>query len=217
MPWILLRGLSGSLLLSLGALLRQRMPSGTWTAWPWVMSLRHTADRPSLAFAAYLLGALLMTWAWWDLRRGARPALLIFAAVCVVPMVLSPPLLSDDAWSYVANGWLTAHGHNPYAAVPAQVPLPLRQGVDPMYLHSASPYGPVVQGWGAVWGLITSQPVVLLSAFRLLAVLALVALAWSVPRLAVRTGQDPQRATWLVVADQPTVLVTCDSIWRTPS
>jgi hypothetical protein len=119
--------------------------------------------------------------------------------------LLGPPLTLTDIFNYVNYARLGAvHGINPYAALPAEVP------VDPSYPfatwhHLLSPYGPLFT--------LASYPLVALAgvagAFWALklgttaASLACLALTWHIAR---RTGRDPLGAA-LLVGLNPLVLV----------
>ena len=119
--------------------------------------------------------------------------------------LLGPPLTLTDIFNYVNYARLGAvHGINPYAALPAEVP------VDPSFPfatwhHLLSPYGPLFT--------LASYPLVAIAgvvgAFWALklataaASLACLGLTW---RLARRTGRDPLGAV-LLVGLNPLVLV----------
>lgn len=168
-------------------------------------------DHEALGLGVAVAGLVLLTWAWWDLLREARGhdgvrRTRLAAAVWAAPLLVGPPLFSRDGWSYVATGYLTRIGKSPYVWTPSILPEPLRSGVDPHWRHTPSPYGVLPLEWGAAWARLTASPWLLLYAYRLLAVLGLVLLAWAVPRLAARVGRDPGHASALVVAS-PFVLV----------
>ena len=119
--------------------------------------------------------------------------------------LLGPPLTLTDIFNYVNYARLGAlHGINPYAALPAEVP------VDPSYPfatwhHLLSPYGPLFT--------LTSYPLVAIAgvagAFWALklgtvaASLGCLALIWRIARV---TGRDPLGAV-LLVGLNPLVLV----------
>lgn len=99
----------------------------------WALTLadlrRHTIDFAiafGVAFALYALAA------WLVLREEctSRPALLVVAAFALVYhalLIVSPPTLSDDAYRYVWDGRVQAHGFSPYAYPPDAAELrPLR-------------------------------------------------------------------------------------------
>jgi alpha-1,6-mannosyltransferase len=210
---VLSRGVAGSILMAAGGYCYARLPRQTWmdrVAWLWSVraSRHHLTVGLSLAFA----GLLLLTWAWWDLRRLARGDRAGLASVrraamlWALPLLVAPPLFSGDGWSYVATGDLAGRGLSPYAWTPAALPVPLRSGVSPAWLFTPSPYGPLPLAWGGALSHVSHDPWVLLAGYRLAAVLGLVLIAWAVPILAVRAGGDPVAASALAVAS-PFVLV----------
>lgn len=210
--WV--RGALGSLLLTLGGFLTQRrLPE---SAWPLNQTVFRTARTWSLhltvGWSCVVVGLALLTWAWLALAKRAhgRPdgVRLVYqaAAIWSLPLLLAPPLFNVDPWSYVADGYLTAHGHSPYVVTPSTLHGPIVEAVKPRWRHAPAPYGPVTLLWGALFAKFTSMPWVLMLAQRALAVLGLVLLGHATPALARIAGADPVRAAWLVVAS-PFVLI----------
>jgi alpha-1,6-mannosyltransferase len=204
---VLVRGLAGSVLLVVGGLGYVRLARHTWVDHvPLLWEARRSAHHLSLGLAIGAIGLVLLTWAWWDLRRLVRsdPAGLTAvrraAAVWSAPLLFAPPLFSGDGWSYVANGALAARGLSPYLWTPAALPPPLSSGVSPMWLFTPAPYGPLAVAWSGGLAHFIHDPWVLLGWNRLAAVLALALLAWAVPALAQRVGRNPVDAAALVVA-----------------
>jgi hypothetical protein len=205
--WVVGRGVLGSLLLTLGGLCYVRISRPSWVSRnPFWRTIRHSPQHLHLGLAVSALGLLLLTWAWLGLRRFAGDELTglrsvrIAVAAWSVPLLIAPPLFSGDGWSYVATGVLTGRGLSPYHWTPILLSAPLRSGVNPRWLFTPTPYGPLALGWGGVASRVTSDPWALLVAYRLLAVLGLVLLFWATPRLATRCGRPAGTATWLVLA-----------------
>jgi hypothetical protein len=121
------------------------------------------------------------------------------AAYWSTPLLLIPPLFSRDAWSYAAQGALVAEGYNPYEVGPGVLSGHIVEAVDPMWMQTPAPYGPLPLAYGGLVAHLTLDPYVLMLAHRLLAVLGIVLIAWAVPRLATACRVDPTFATWLVV------------------
>jgi hypothetical protein len=173
---------------------------------PDVWSARASPHHLAWGLGLGTAGVVLLTWAWWDLRREVRgdPAgpsrVRRAAAVWGAPLLLAPPLFSGDGWSYVATGDLAGRGLSPYEWTAAALPVPLRSGVAPEWRFTPSPYGPLAVSWGGAVSHLTHDPWVLLTWYRVLEVLGLVLLAWAVPALARRVGRDPAEAAVLVVA-----------------
>lgn len=192
--------------------LRTRPSAGTGRPWLWVaLGLlavvviigAHTADlagllevraswwRPLIAVPA--TGLLLL--AWWQLGPTWRHPLLT-AAIWIAPMLFALPMHSRDAYAYAATGWQVAHGINPYETPIGDAGLAgLLVGVHWYKTTSVYPslsldmFGLISQmtGGDLYWTLV---------ALRLPSLLALVILAFCLPRLARRFGIDPRLALW---------------------
>ncbi len=149
----------------------------------WLQLLRHVSPRDAGAGAAQRVATV--RWA---------------AALWTAPLLLAPPLFSRDGWSYAAQGALTALDLSPYIWGPGILDGPIVEAVDPRWMATPAPYGPLPLVWGAGLVGLTHDPWLLVLGHRLLAVLGLAMLAYAVPRLARRAGQDPGLASWLVLA-----------------
>jgi hypothetical protein len=151
-----------------------------------------------VAFVAYLAVAG---------GAGALGGRAIWTAIGVAALafVLAPPLLSLDVFSYISYARLGAeHGLNPYVSVPADIASdPAAARVDD-WRFAASVYGPLFT--------LGTYPLGLLSvsgglwAFKALAALSVLALAYVVARLAAVRGLEPSGAAALVALN-PLVLV----------
>lgn len=168
--------------------------------------------------ATFLLGVILMTLGWIGLigraerQQGSeRRRLAIVVAVTAlwaVPVVLGPPLLSHDVYSYVAQGELASRGLDPTAHGPIYLGRgPIMTAADPVWRTNPAPYGPVaievseavveVTGHDAaagVWG------------WRAVVVLALFATAVGVALIARSSGVSPAVAIAIGIAN-PLVLL----------
>jgi hypothetical protein len=197
-------GLCGSLLVAMGSLFMGRL-----AATPSAHFLVLLQARPHARSAGYglvIVGLVLMSLAWWGLgvtTRGADDGVrrvLRAAWLWATPLIVTPPLFSNDVWSYVAQGQLVAQDRSPYVYTPSDLSGPIVHAVSAAWVHTPSPYGPLPMMWGGLVAHLTSSPWLDLVGFRLLALLGLLALTVSVPAIAQRTGRDPATATWLVVA-----------------
>lgn len=113
--------------------------------------LLRPASRGGTASAVLVLlalGALVMSW--WALLSAARCGaaalrrLTGVAALWLVPLVLGPPLISMDAYAYLAQGRMLATGLDPYAGGPVLLGgVPDAARVDPMWRSTPVPYGPL--------------------------------------------------------------------------
>jgi hypothetical protein len=183
-------GLAGSLLIALAG---PRMAGGPVRWW----------FEPKLGVAAFYAGIVGLSVAWLGLGRLAVSprALRIVAALWCLPLFLTAPLFSHDAYSYLAQGTLVHLGLDPYRDVPAVLAghgqAHVLGAVDPFWRHTTAPYGPLFL-WivSAFTGASLVVGVLLIRAVELV---GFVLLAVFVPRLATLLGADPGRATWLVL------------------
>ena len=174
--------------------------------------------RPSadllLALVVFYGGLILLVRAWLKLRRDARDGGASVAAVAVVvvvwslPLLAGPPIGSRDVYAYAAQGRLAEEGYDVYQEGPAALgDDPVLDAMDPLYLDAPVVYGPV---FVAMSSLVTSQTggelVTTVLAFRALAVLGLIAAAVGVWDLARGLGRDPVDALVLSIAN-PLVLL----------
>ncbi len=213
MRWILGRGMVGSALLVVAGVVNSRVPVGSWVlASPELRELRLVPTHVLLGSGVGLAGLLLLTTAWWSLVRsvtgdpdGVRRTRVAVLA-WTVPLLLAPPLFSNDGWSYVATGVLDGRGLSPYVVPPSVLPATILSGVSQVWRSTTSPYGPLSLEWGAMFSHLTLDPWWLLVSYRGLAGIGLLLLVVAVPRLAVRAGRDPARASAMAVAS-PLVVV----------
>jgi hypothetical protein len=191
-PWAVL-GLAGSLAVALAG---PHLAGGRVRWW----------FDPSLGAALFYAGIVALCTAWLALGRLAlttRELRIVGAAWCL-PLLLTAPLFSQDAYSYIAQGTLVHLGIDPYRHAPVVLAnvghAHVLSAVDPFWRHTTAPYGPlflwVVSGIVAIAGSHLILGVLLL---RVLDVAGLVLLAVFAPRLARTLGADPARATWWVL------------------
>ncbi|ADB35311.1 hypothetical protein Kfla_6309 [Kribbella flavida DSM 17836] len=210
-PSPLPRGLIGACVVAASSLVTSVVPQSSWVAsLPVASVLRHSLAGRMTGLAFMVFGLGLMVWAWLAVGRevlsGVRHRLIPLTVAWSVPLLLAPPLFSRDAWSYAAQGALVAEGFDPYAVGPGALTGPVVEAVDPMWMATPAPYGPLPLAYGGLAARLTLDPYVLMLAHRALAVLGIVLIAWAVPRIAVACRVNPPIATWLVVANP--VLIT---------
>ena len=162
--------------------------------------------------AVLYAGILALSIAWLALRRLAvtTTQMWIVGAAWCMPLLLTAPLFSHDAYSYLAQGTLVHIGIDPYHHAPAVLAQVGRAhvlaAVDSFWRHTTAPYGPlflwIVSGIVALTG---SHLVIGVLLIRLLDVAGLVLVALFAPRLARALAADPARATWWVFS--PLVLL----------
>ncbi len=130
----------------------------------------------------------------------------IAAAFWSAPLLVMQPLLSLDAYSYVAQGQMAAAGLNPYAGGPRLLGEgPLLDAVAPVWRGTPAPYGPLslaILGWLAELTGASHVPFILV--LRVLAVLCVVACTVAAIKLA---RPDEAAVAVVLVAANPVVVV----------
>ena len=161
----------------------------------------------------FYAGMMALSVAWLALGRLAittRDLRIVGAAWCL-PLLLTAPLFSQDAYSYLAQGTLVHVGIDPYRHAPAVLAnvgqAHVLGAVDPFWRHTTAPYGPLFLGIVSLVVAVAGSHLVLgVLLIRLVDVGGLVLLAVFAPRLADALGADPARATWWVLLS-PLVLL----------
>jgi len=188
---------------------------GRLAATPGARALVVLQSGPDARDTGYVLvfsGLALLTVAWLGLGLRVREApdgvrpVWVATGLWAAPLMLTPPLFSNDVWSYVAEGQLVAQGHSPYVYTPLDLSGPIVRAVGGTWDNVHAPYGPLPLIWGGAVSHLSANPWVGLLGFRLLALLGLLAVAACVPRIARAAGRDPASATWLVVASPFTLV-----------
>jgi len=169
-----------------------------------------------LGLVAVYGGLVLLMRAWFGLSRSLSQVpgvpvrkLVAVLALWTVPVLVAPPLFSQDVYSYAAQGEMMSHHIDPYRYGPNTLGIgaPYQPLVDPVWGNTPAPYGPFF-----LWidGLLTSLSfhhelgtVVLL---RLLELGGVVLLAVAVPWLARSFRRDPGEAFALAVLNPVTIL-----------
>ena len=162
--------------------------------------------------AMFYAGIVALSVAWLALGRLAITTrhLRIVGAVWCLPLLLTAPLFSQDAYSYLAQGTLVHLGIDPYRHAPAVLAnvgqAHVLGAVDPFWRHTTAPYGPLFLGIVSLIVAVSGAHLVLgVLLIRLLALAGLALLAVFVPRLARALGADAARATWWLLS--PLVLL----------
>lgn len=176
---------------------------------PGVQALIHLQSGAHAArsgFALVVCGLFVLTTGWLALGEQVRGStdgvrrVVRATAVWAAPLLLAPPLFSDDVWSYVAEGNLVATGRSPYVSTPLDLSGPIVEAVNAKWVGVHAPYGPLPLAWGGAVSHLSMNPWFGLYGFRLLALVGLAAMMLCVPRVARLAGRDPASATWLAVA-----------------
>lgn len=128
-------------------------------------------------------------------------------AAWLIPLSLSGPLFSRDVYSYLMQGAMVRDGFNPYTEGAAVNPGPMLLEVSADWRNTTTPYGPLHLGIGeAVTRIVGDNITAGVIIYRLICLLGLVAIAWSVPRIAISLGANPAFAQWLGVLNPLVVL-----------
>lgn len=155
-----------------------------------------------LSTALVLVGLVALLEAWLRLRpQAGRPTAPVATwAIWSAPLLLAPPLFSRDAYSYAAQGLVVSRGMDPYQTGPIAVPGPFADQVDPLWLFTPAPYGPLaLQVQRMIVELTGNHALLAAIAMRVPALLAMGLIAWGLPRLAARMGVSRDQAVWLGV------------------
>jgi alpha-1,6-mannosyltransferase len=153
------------------------------------------------------LGLALLTLGWWWVRDVAARGRWLLLVLWSLPLLVAPPVGSRDAYAYAEQGWLVAHGHDPYTTTMGTLGSPFSSLVDAWWQGQTTVYPPLaleVQSW--VVRLTGESAVVSVAAQRVPAIIGLVLVGLCLPRLARRAGGDPDLAGWLILLN-PLVLV----------
>jgi hypothetical protein len=207
-------GLVAGIVMAIGALGVGWLPIDGLADVPLVHAMRTDTVGVFVSRASVILGGALLLQAWLvvgadvlaghvrDIRR-----LWAVLALWIAPFLLAPPLFSRDAYSYFAQGKLVLNGVDPYTNGVSSIPGWFRDGVDPMWSETPTPYGPLFLAMSrGVAAFVGEQPYLAVILFRLLAVAGVALLAFYIPRLAFHCGIDASKALWLGVMN-PLVLM----------
>lgn len=206
------RGVIGAALVLLGGFVVSTLPhSAPAMQMDLLVTLRATMEGRMLGLAVVMTGLGLLGAAWLSMCRVAAHAderqqsdlvdqIRFTTFLWCAPLVLAPPLFSRDGWSYAAQGMLTHVDASPYAYGPDVLAGPVTEAVDPRWMETITPYGPLPLAIGDLGAGITGNPWMLVVVHRLAALVGLVLLAWAVPRMARWTGANPALATAIVIA-----------------
>lgn len=167
-----------------------------------------------LANVMLYLGIALLTLAWIRLGRAVRAgevrgrAVFFATVIWMLPLLVCPPMFSNDVYSYLAQSDLPLHGMNPYHTGVSELPSVFDDNVTPVWQHTAAPYEPlfILLGEGVV-KLIGYHQVLAVLVMRWVIVLPGFGLcAWALPRLARHYGGTVPVTIWLALANPLTLI-----------
>ena len=209
----LYRGMLGSALLTLGGFGAGALPVDGGPAAA-VGLLGFTFGHGEvLALALCWIGVALLFTAWLALgpravsgRLPTRDAVWA-TALWSLPSLPAVPMFSRDAWSYLAQGAMTAAGVDPYEVGPEANPGPFTDEVSPDWRSTATPYGPLhLLLMRIVVAVSGGHPAVGIVILRVAVLAALAALTVVLVMAARRTGVDAGAAVWLACASPLSVI-----------
>ncbi len=159
-------------------------------------------------------GVALMLAAWlWMGRRliNGQPistyTMIATTGFWLAPLLLSVPLFSRDAYSYLAQGALLRDGFDPYVVGPIENSNSLLDDVSPIWTTTTAPYGPAFILIARFVTLIVGDDVVIgTMLLRLCMLPGLALLIWAAPRVARHIGADGAVALWICVLN-PLVII----------
>jgi hypothetical protein len=210
--WI---GLAGSILIAVTAPL-WRLSGPTWRVS--IPGVPHNGERPFTAFA-FVIGVSMLGIAWMGLisriekstlpERDRMRAVLLTAMLWFVPVLLGPPLLSSDIYSYAAEGEMASRGIDPTSSGLSALHFgDYIARTDPLWRKTnGNPYGPVQMGAAATVVELTGHDIDLtLWGLRLLAVGSVLASVWGIAEIARYYGVSPPVAVAIGIANPISVL-----------
>jgi len=207
-------GFVGTLLLAVTSPVRKEAAP----AWRITLPLLSWSDNGWYVTVVFIVGCLILGAAWWglgtyaaDRRIPVRTRVRMVAAVGALwcaPVLLAPPMLSNDVYSYAAQGELASRGVDPTTVGPIALGGgPFLRAADGIWWDNPSPYGPVWNKLGA--GVVVASghdPALSVWGFRVVVTIGVIMAAWAVVALAKDNGVDPAVALALGVAN-PLVIV----------
>ncbi|MFT4088889.1 MAG: polyprenol phosphomannose-dependent alpha 1,6 mannosyltransferase MptB [Gordonia sp. (in: high G+C Gram-positive bacteria)] len=157
----------------------------------WIMLGRFAIGRYSIEVAEGRSPARRMT------RAQADRTLVMWIA----PLIVAPPLLSKDVYSYLAQSAIAFRGMDPYVYSPMRglgVEHPLTLSVPNLWKDTPAPYGPLFLWIGEQITRVTGDNITAaVFLHRLVALCGVALIVWALPRLARRCGVSSVAALWL--------------------
>ncbi len=186
----------------------------------WRLTLPNVSHPGGPLFSAvtFVLGVVLLGFGWFrlsglvsDVEIAERVRIRLGAkvmALWALPIMLGPPLLSNDVYSYAAQGEIGSRGLDPTVVGPwALGGGRFWRAADDVWHYNPSPYGPVWNKLAAgLVGITGHDPALAVWAFRIVIMLSVVLAGWAVVRIARQIGTDPAVALVLAIGN-PVVLL----------
>ena len=169
--------------------------------------LRLSEGNYAIAHVIFYFSIAIGLVAWFSIGAIARRGELslgrawIVLASWGVPLLVGTPLFGRDVYSYIAQGELVRHGHNPYAVAPQALGNgTLLSSVADVWHHTTSPYGPLFVELTRVTTSLSGHSLMIeVISFRLLMLFGVALLMIFLPLIADHFGVDGGVALWLGV------------------
>ncbi|WP_137233139.1 polyprenol phosphomannose-dependent alpha 1,6 mannosyltransferase MptB [Streptomyces sp. BPSDS2] len=194
-------GAAGSLAVVAGGWFAGKLPVHD----PWGLWTDHGSTAKAAAAVLAYAGLTVLVVAWWQYGKTASTAreTLVTLAWWTAPFLLAPPLYSADVYSYIAQGSMVVEGHDVYtvgpsALDPGGIGGDAAASVGNHWRDTPAPYGPLFLLISAAVAWTTGGTIVpAVLAMRVVALLSLALIVWSLRRLAREHGRSESRALWL--------------------
>ena len=202
------RGFYGTLAIAIGSLSPAYLPrSSPW--WAPLNTLHFNGVGARVVGTLLVLAGIgVLVDAWFQLRPipGApggdslvyhRLRHWAILAIWGAPFLFAPPILSQDAYSYAAQGWLVHNHIDPYRAGPGVLPGAFADQVAWVWRYTPAPYGPLsLQLAHLLDALGSYHPYLSALLMRIPALLGVVCIGLLVPRIARQMGIAPAPVAW---------------------
>jgi alpha-1,6-mannosyltransferase len=159
------------------------------------------------------LGIALLVWAWVQLGRDViafrvrARGVLLAATAWIAPMVISPPAFTRDVFSYLGQGEEALRGIDPYSYGPSVLNDAIALNVHPFWQNTPAPYGPLFILLAKIVAWIAGEHLIVgVILMRLVLMIGLGLLIWSLPGLVRHLGGRLSVALWLMVANPMVVI-----------
>ena len=203
------KGSLGAMAITIGSFTPAFLPTDSHVldvlGMPWMASLPWRI----VATGLVLLGVALLLEAWLRLRprSSSAPLPAVISALWSLPLLIAPPLFSRDAYSYAAQGHIVEMSWDPYSVGPFYSPGSFMDQVDPMWLFTPAPYGPLaLQAQHLVVTATGGHAFLAAIGMRVWGLLAVALIAYALPRLAENVGMNRNHAVWLGVLNPLVIL-----------
>ena len=201
------RGFYATLAIAVGSLSPAYLPrSSPW--WTPLNTLHFNGGGARVVGTLLVLAGIgVLVDAWFQLRpiRGAQGSATVYhqlrhwaiLAIWGAPFLLAPPILSQDAYSYAAQGWLVHNHIDPYRAGPGVLPGAFADQVAWVWRYTPAPYGPLsLQVAHLLDAAAAYHPYLSAMLMRIPALLGVVCIGLLVPRIARQMGIEPAPVAW---------------------